>query len=317
MLTGENRYMKDTKIMGCAVACIVVGFIALHATVSESREGCVPISSLTLEQAYASCEGIVSNIHRTHGHTFVQIYDGDFLDVPFFNAEIAITVGDVLSVTGKISEYHGRIQIIPEKYTVIPVTYGVCTDTHCDTGLSDHAPELSPGFHALVADAAPGEDICKKELFFPFIEVSGVITSSYPKNDSYCSVLYSGLRLYHEPSLESGQITGYGIPTDEGIVLLWYRWIDLEAESISSAVTHPLGYPVKVCGTIISQRISHGHIFVIIEDATGCISIPIFADQQLLLGITAESLIPGQIVTVKGILSQYRGTQEIIPSVIS
>jgi DNA/RNA endonuclease YhcR with UshA esterase domain len=308
--------MKDRKTIGCALVCIFCGLMILHITAHRIESEYLPISSLT-EGRYAACEGIVCTIHKSKGHTFVQIYDGNLLDVPLFNADVDISVGDLLTVEGEVSEYDGHLQIIPHTYRVLPVIYGLSTDTGFQTTGDSYATQLSAGFHAVIGEQSAETIVCTRELGYPFVQISGVITTSYERGDSYTIVLCNGLHLHHKNPLDIGQLTGYGIPHDDSIILLWYHWKNLDLEPIAAALTQPVGCPVKVCGIISQRRMSSNHLFLVIEDDSGSIAIPIFADQYSILGVDPHALTPGKIITVTGVISQYRGIIEIIPSVIS
>jgi hypothetical protein len=310
--------MKDRKTIGCALMCIFCGLITLHITAYSIEPELLPISQLMEGRyAYASCEGIVCTVHESKGHTFVQIYDGQLLDVPFFNADIDISVGDLLTVAGEVSTYDDHLQIIPQSHTICPVIYGLCTDNGFLTTEEVYATELSAGFHAVIGKHVGEKIIYKRELCYPFIQVSGVISSWYEQGNTYHTMLCSGLHLCHDIPLDLGQITGYGIPHDDSVILLWYRWKDLDVIPIGTACTHPAGCAVRVCGTIISRRMSNGHLFINLEDDSGSITVPIFADQQTVLEVDLNALTPGRVITVKGVISQYKGMIEIMPSVIS
>jgi uncharacterized protein YdeI (BOF family) len=309
--------MKDKKVTTCAVLCIIAGLITLSIAAREIEPECVPISSLTQAGCYTACEGIVCAVYRSDGHTFVHIYDGNVLDVPFFNADIDISVGDLLHVEGTVSEYGGRMQIIPRVYTRSTLIYGVSTDSVFYAGSDSCDTVLPDGFHAIVGTCTHGKIHSERELSYSFIHFSGLITSCHSQKDSYHLTLFGDLHLHHNTRLGMGQVTGYGIPYNNSVVILWYQWKDLEYEPISSAKTHPDGYPVKICGTITSVQTSNGHIFISIEDWSGTISVPIFRDQQEALNVHADNLAPGQVITITGIVSHYKGELEILPSVIS
>ena len=309
--------MKDMKISVCAVLCIAVGLVTLSIADRVIEPESVPISSLTQPGGYGACEGIVCAVHRTDQHTFIHVYDGQVLEVPFFNAAIDISVGELLHVEGMVSEYHGQMQIIPRAYTCSPVVYGVCIDSVFHMESDSCSTSLSDGFHAIVGEYVKGELQCRGEVSYPFVYFSGLITSCHSQRDAYRITLFDDHPLNHSAPLDLGQITGYGIPFNNAVVMLWHQWKELEQESVASARERPEGYPVKICGIVKSVHVSDGHLFVCIEDRSGSITMPIFKDQQEVLSVGVDTLLPGRAIYIQGIMSSYKGEPEILPSVIS
>lgn len=311
--------MRDKGLVGGATFCAVVGLAILCILAHGIKPEEMEIASVREPGAYVACEGIVGSLQHSGDHLFVELFDGAAVIVPFFNFTGDISVGDFLSVEGMVSEYKGQLEIIPEHYRVTPVYYGQCSDSLFDTLHGEFHADLSPGFHAVIGSAEGDHLTVEKELpetlFVPF---QGTI-SWCTTHDTECEfTLYgSPLHFFTEHFLGLGEISGFGICIEQQVTVLYYQWKELPLESIAEVKQKPEGYPVRVQGIIESVRNSNRHLFVVLTDSTGCILIPIFKDQQEILGIDAETICRGQEITVTGILHIYQGTPEILPEVVT
>lgn len=296
--------------MVVAVTCALAGLVTLFVMVQDKTPVLCEIASLQLGE-YAACEGIAYSVKENEGHVFVKIFDSATLNVPFFNFDSIIRVGDLVYVEGIPTLYNEELEIIPKHYKITEVFYGICSDSQLHTCKGVFQTELDDGIHAVTGVIKELSLTVEKEIpshiFVPF---QGKISSINQKKFKF--FLFGIPQTFFSPqSVTIGEISGFGVHIEEKVYVLYYQWNELTPEPIAQAKKRPEGYPVKVCGTIQSVRESEGHIFLVIADSTGCILVPVFENRKDYLGVSQFHT--GQTIMVTGIIAFYKNTPEILP----
>ncbi len=309
--------MRDRCLVVGAAVCAVCGVATLFVMAQQVEYAQCKIASVSEPGRNVACTGIVYHVREKDGHLFVKIFDSRTIDVPFFNFTGDISVGDLLYVEGVTALYNGQLEIIPENYTISEVLYGICSDSKLHTVQGVFHAELDDGIHA-VTGAAEGDhlkitDELPSSLFTPF---RGRVTSSRKGENPVFTLFGSPHRFISVYPVPIGEVSGFGVQIGEDVIVLYYEWNELVTEPIADAKARPEGYPVRVCGTVASVKISDGHLFLVIADSTGCILIPVFKNRQDSLGVDAEYFYVGQTITVVGVTAVYNGAPEILPELI-
>ncbi|MBU7015908.1 MAG: hypothetical protein HXS44_00245 [Theionarchaea archaeon] len=302
--------MRDKWLVVVAVTCSLAGLATLFVMVQEKTPVLCEIASLQLGE-YVACEGIVYSVKKNEGHVFAKIFDGATLNVPFFNYDGIIEVGDLVYVEGIPTLYNDEFEIIPKQYEITEVYYGVSSDSQLHTCKGVFQTELDDGVHAVTGAIDELSLTVEKEIpshiFVPF---QGKISSGNQKRFKFFLFGIPQTFFSTQP-ITIGEISGFGIHIEEEIFVLYYQWKELTPESIAQAKKRPEGYPVKVSGTIQAVRESEGNIFLVIADSTGCILVPVFENKKDYLGVS--EFYAGQTIMVTGILSFYKNAPEILP----
>ena len=310
--------MRDSSLLVIACACAVCGLFTLFMLAERVQPVVTEIAQIEPGD-YAACEGIVYRATRNGEHLFVTIFDGSSLAIPFFNCKDNISVGDLLYIEGRASDYYGATEIIPQTYRVSTVFYGRCSDSLFKTSQGDFHVELSDGIHAVTGTITGDTLTVERELLFGCITpFCGRISSYYQTEDEFRFTLAEKpQKFYMKDPVGIGEITGCGVQVGEEVVVLFYEWNELPLEPVADAKARPPGYPVRVQGIIRSVTQCEGHIFLVISDPTGCILVPIFNGMCDTLGVDADQLHAGQCITVTGRVAIYQGAPEILPHVIT
>lgn len=305
--------MRDRGVIVGAVVCALFGIAVLYTTAQKIQPALCEISSIE-PGTYVACEGVVYQCRYTRTHCFVKIFDGAAVAVPFFNCTDTISVGDLVYVEGTASLYNGSLEIIPKKYTISRVSYTMCSDA--ELPLEGVAHRKLGTLHA-VMKVEPDNSRDNQKFLDLLVSFHGRVSRCTKGN--HCT-----FRIFSNPNLflsvdplTLGEVSGFGVQIGEDVVVLYYQWNELPPEPIAEAKERPEGYPVKVCGTIQSVNVSHGHIFLVIADSTGCILVPVFDNKQEMLGVDADQLCVGQPITVVGTVAVYNKAPEILPEVIT
>ncbi|MEE8167395.1 MAG: OB-fold nucleic acid binding domain-containing protein [Candidatus Hydrothermarchaeales archaeon] len=102
-----------------------------------------------------------------------------------------------------------------------------------------------------------------------------------------------------------------------GLLLLVVVSSQIQATTIkiSEIDYDDVGSKVVIEGMISSKRVHEdGHIFLEVEDATGKISVVLFADAARSLGEEELGCLnEGNKVSIAGSVDEYRGTLEVVP----
>jgi len=292
--------MRDRCLVVGAAVCAVCGVATLFVMAQQGEPAQCKITSVSEPGRYVACTGIVYYVREKDGN-----FTGD------------ISVGDLLYVEGVTTLYNGQLEIIPENYTISKVLYGICSGSKLHTIQGVFHTELDDGIHA-VTGVAEGDhleitDELPLSLFVPF---RGRVTSSRKGENPVFTLFGNSHRFISVPPVPIGEVSGFGVQIGEDVIVLYCEWNELVSEPIAEAKARPEGYPVKVCGTVASVRVSDGHLFLVIADSTGCILIPVFKNMQDSLGVDAEHIYVGQTITVVGITAVYKGAPEILPELI-
>jgi DNA/RNA endonuclease YhcR with UshA esterase domain len=308
--------MRDKGIIGGAAVCAVFGVAALCIAAHMIEPTRTEISSIKPGE-YVACEGIVYQVIHSDPHWFVKIFDGATVDIPFFNYDGEISVGDLVHVEGTVAVYNGHLEIIPKTYRISKVLYGMCSGSKLHTAEGVFHVELDEGIQAVVGAVTSDHIEIQKRLPKDlFVEFQGRISSH--KREEYTFQIFDNSATFSlQHPVEIGEISGIGVNIGERVVVLYHQWSELPINTVVEANQKPEGYPVKICGIIESVRISKGHIFLVVTDSTDHVVIPIFKNMQDALGVNAEEFYEGQEITVTGIIQVYKGTFEILPEVIA
>jgi DNA/RNA endonuclease YhcR with UshA esterase domain len=308
--------MRDKGIVGGAAVCAIFGVAALCLAAHMMEPTRIEISFIEPGE-YVACEGIAYQVIHSEPHWFVRIFDGAAVDVPFFNYDGEISVGDLVYVEGTVTVYHGHLEIIPKTYRISKVLYGMCSESKLRTAKGVFHVELEEGVQAVVG-AVNGDnlEIQKRLPEDLFVKFQGRI-HSYNTEESTFQIFGNSATFSLKHPVEIGEISGIGIGIEERVVVLYHQWNELPINTVAEAKQNPKGYPIRVCGTIKSVWTSKGHIFLLIADSTGHVLIPVFKDMQNTLRVNAEDFCEGQKITVTGITHVYEGIFEILPEVIA
>ncbi len=310
--------MRDRGIIVGAIVCALCGLVILCVAAQKIQPSKLEIASITEPGTYVACEGIVCQARDAGKHCFVKLFDGSVIDVPFFNCTEKISAGDYLCVEGTVSVYNGELEIIPKKYEISKVLYGICSGSTLHTLKGIFHTTLNDGVHAVIGSVDDDHLEVERELpLYFFVEFHGRISQCKKGEHSTFQIFGNPCRFFSDHPIAMGEISGFGVQSGEDITVLYYQWDELPLNTIAEAKQKPEGYPVRVCGTIESVHISEGHVFLTVKDSTGCILVPVFRDQQSLLGVDTESFSRGQNITVTGVIKDYNGAPEIIPEVIT
>ncbi|UCD06995.1 MAG: OB-fold nucleic acid binding domain-containing protein [Candidatus Aenigmatarchaeota archaeon] len=99
------------------------------------------------------------------------------------------------------------------------------------------------------------------------------------------------------------------------ILLFWFSGQIRLTADIDKITIDNIGLGVRVCGNIISERVSNNHIFLDIEDQTGKIKFVIFNTTAFKLnetGISPYELKEGIGVCVPGVVEEHpKGSGEL------
>ncbi len=112
--------MNETQLLRICLSVAALGIISLFflAQTLEAKE--VGISAITPEYVgqTISVSGTVSKITVSNGMTFITLEDeGKTFPVVFFQEIDDFFSGEKITVSGKVQEYKGRLQIVGEKYS--------------------------------------------------------------------------------------------------------------------------------------------------------------------------------------------------------
>ncbi|MBU7036463.1 MAG: OB-fold nucleic acid binding domain-containing protein [Theionarchaea archaeon] len=309
--------MKNMGITMGAAVCAVCGLAGLAAAVHLSHPVLCPISSVSEPGSYVACEGIVWETFQNQEHTFVTLFDGSPILVPLFNFSDKISVGDLLQVEGTVSLYKGRLELIPKKWSAANVIYGRCVNSVLYTEQGTFSVPLADGDYALAGSTKEGQLLIERCLQIPLVSLEGRICDISTGGSSSTFLLYGDYRTFVSfCPLSPGTVKGFGVQSGQTVRVLYYTWEPLAVDSIAQARRMPEGYPITISGIIESVTASNGHIFMVIEDSTGSILVPIFSDLQSQLQVDVNSFHEDQSLTVTGIVHLYNGKVELIPVTI-
>ncbi|MEM5875480.1 MAG: exodeoxyribonuclease VII large subunit [Candidatus Aenigmatarchaeota archaeon] len=113
--------MKKIEILICLVLSLI-GSISLFYLVKNKEIEKIPIEEI--DNSYLgktiTTTGKVASITYSKGHIFLTLYDKKSINVAIFSnvakfLEKYPKKGDNLIITGVVSEYNGKLQIIPRK----------------------------------------------------------------------------------------------------------------------------------------------------------------------------------------------------------
>lgn len=308
--------MRNRCITVGAVVCALCGVVGLFTAAHLTRPAPCSISSAQ-PGLYCACEGIVWETFRNKEHTFVTLFDDSPISVPLFNFTGTISVGDLLQVEGMVSLYNGDLEIIPREYSISKVLYGRCVDSVLYTEQGTFSAQLSDGDYALIGTIKDGQLSIERRLEIPLVSLEGRICNVSTGSNPSTFLLYADPRIFASSlPLSPGIVKGFGIQNGQEVRVLYYTWKELAVDSIAQARKMPEGYPVRVSGIIRSVTKSKGHIFIVVEDSTGSILVPIFCDMQPQLKVDSNTFREGQSLTVTGTIHVYRGTVELLPVAI-
>lgn len=304
--------MKDKGIIAGALVCIFAGMVILCAITWAMQPAQTEIASISKDESgkYVACTGIVYSVTPKEEHCFVKIFDGCSIDIPLFNFDGTISIGDMLYVEGTVTVYNDVLEILPEKISISEIIYGTCTDSvfYTEKGVFDVS--LDEGIHAVCGTITDGTLHIDKDLpLHSFTEVNGKICQSGNKFRVFGTPF---TYIWGKP-VQLGEISGIGIQDNGYVYMVYCQWNSLPVCTIAEAIQNPEGYPVTITGTIISIRSSQGHVFLTISDMTDHILIPVFKSQHAFLGVDGNTFYTGQTITVTGITDVYKGQFEILP----
>jgi len=305
--------MRDKGVIMGAVVCALLGIVVLSITAQKMQPAHCEISSIVEPGAYVACQGIVYQCKYTDEHCFVKLFDGGAIDVPFFNYTGDISVGDFLYVEGTVSLYNEHLEIIPKKYEITKVSYKICFNSELS---SEKTFYKNLDKMVAVVTFVDGDPLDIAKITDSFVSFHGRISSSKQGNVCTFQVFGSQYRFSSVAPVAIGEVSGFGVKIDDEVTVLYHEWDELPLDTIAEAKEKPEGYPVKVSGVIQSVHVSKGHIFLVIQDSTGCILVPIFKNRKDILGVDAEMVFKGQKITVTGIVKVYQGAPEILPEVV-
>jgi DNA/RNA endonuclease YhcR with UshA esterase domain len=308
--------MKNRGVTVGALICAMCGVAGLFTAAHVTHPAPCSVSSAQ-PGLYSACEGIVWETFQNKEHTFVTLFDDSPISVPLFNFTGTISVGDLLQVEGTVSLYNGDLEIIPKEYSISKVLYGRCVDSVLYTEQGTFSAQLSDGDYALIGTIKDGQLSIERKLEIPLVSLEGRISNVSTGNSPSTFFLYADPRIFVSSlPLSFGIIKGFGIQNGQEVIVLYHTWEELAADSIGQARKMPEGYPVAVSGIIRSVTTSKGHIFIVVEDSTGSILVPIFSDMQPQLEVDSTTFREGQSLTVTGTIHVYTGTVELLPVVI-
>lgn len=300
-----------------AVVCALCGIAGLFAATHLTHPSLGPVSSITEPGSYVACEGIILETYQTKGHTLVTLYDGSPILVPLFNFAGDISVGDLLYAEGVVSVYKGNLEVIPEEYSISKVLYGRCCNSVLYTEHGRFRTQLPDGDYAVLGTTDDGQLFPERILEIPLIPMEGRICTISTGSSTSTFLLYADHRIFvSSHPLAPGSVKGFGIQDGTKVLVLYHTWEPLSVDSINLARKMPIDYPVTVSGIIKSVTASKGHIFIVIEDATGFILVPIFSTMQSQLKVDSNTFHEGQSLTVTGTIHVYGGIVELLPVAI-
>ena len=112
--------MNETKLLRICLLVAALGIVSLFFLSENLEAKEVGISSITPDYVgqTVSISGIVSKISFGDEMTFITLEDdGEFFPVVFFQEQEDVFSGDKITVSGKVQEYKGRLQIVGEGYS--------------------------------------------------------------------------------------------------------------------------------------------------------------------------------------------------------
>ena len=112
--------MNETKLLRICLGVAALGIVSLFFLSENLEAKEVGISSITPDYVgqTVSISGIVSKISFGDEMTFITLEDdGEFFPVVFFQEQEDVFSGDKITVSGKVQEYKGRLQIVGEKHS--------------------------------------------------------------------------------------------------------------------------------------------------------------------------------------------------------
>ncbi len=112
--------MNETKLLRICLGIAALGIVSLFFLSHNLEAKEIEISLITPDYVgqTISVSGTVSKISLGDGMTFITLEDdGELFPVVFFQEISDVFSGDKISVSGKVQEYKGRLQIVGEKYS--------------------------------------------------------------------------------------------------------------------------------------------------------------------------------------------------------
>ena len=112
--------MNETKLLRICLLVAVVGIVSLFFLSENLEAKEIEISLITPDYVgqTISISGTVSKVSLGDGMTFITLEDdGELFPVVFFQEIDDVSSGDKITVSGKVQEYKGRLQIVGEKYS--------------------------------------------------------------------------------------------------------------------------------------------------------------------------------------------------------
>ena len=111
--------MNETKLLRTCLLVAALGIVSLFFLSKNLEAKEIEISLITPDYVgqALSVSGTVSKISSGDGMTFITLEDdGELFPVVVFHEIDDVSSGDKITVSGKMQEYKGRLQIVGEKY---------------------------------------------------------------------------------------------------------------------------------------------------------------------------------------------------------
>src|SRR3989338_7899306 len=111
--------MNETKLLRICLLVAALGIVSLFFLSENLEAKEVGISSITPDYVgqTVSVLGTVSKISIGNGMTFITLEDdGELFPVVFFQEIEDVLSEEKITVSGKVQEYKGKLQIVGEKY---------------------------------------------------------------------------------------------------------------------------------------------------------------------------------------------------------
>ena len=124
--------MNENILTKVGLACSIVGLGILYVGAISVHPQPTPIASLdnSLIGVRVTISGEVVDLYEhPNGHLFLKLRDdsGEMIDVPIFSGVRAglksIEFLDVVTVSGEVSTYRGRLEVVPEDAEDVKVTH--------------------------------------------------------------------------------------------------------------------------------------------------------------------------------------------------
>ncbi len=112
------NHMKDRTLLIIALICSIIGLAVLFIISKQLTVEVQPIEKISLFQDKdVTIQGKVKRIIQKQDTTIVEVGYDTSINVVLFE-HVYLKPGDKVTVTGKVEEYNGRLEIVGEKLTV-------------------------------------------------------------------------------------------------------------------------------------------------------------------------------------------------------